>query len=629
MTGSISSFDASIYNLNAWCLPLETAEDITKIVSRYQNLGINLNLTNFIEITINEPEIKAALQGILDFIDFINSNTSDLENTIEKFSRALALGSAIGNACQLPILKQLADVGLIYILYAIVNHGKLNSQIDFIALMLAEITEEPLFIALSLELQKTRAESDSVIVTQIDQVGINIVSNAASTLHQQKIDNINLLQLFKILSIRIQDLNVTICGIDNKELAIVWQDLTEKFLELQINITRKKLIFTDTSNAKEPSSISDDVIEPQITATTQPQILIESDPVVMGKKVIANLTEHGHLPAAEELQDLLSEVEILDHNYADLIMMREQQVTLPKILFEAANNNNIAIANKFAMVEFVVTQADSRIKITINASNQAAYSGWQADIHLAVCPRTLLFPGFNGKISLNKYGDLVIKELPKNLNYNFIVDGNLHIEHLKINGRLKIKALGTIFNHRFCTAAGGIWLLATKIDNTKGVFSTFNSSKLPCHKLNKLSNYLAKYRLITLLLNQSENNQDKLQVSLNKISAWFKKYGLDVNSGKIQIYTQDLYNYYGNILSGDCCAIHSNKLNTNHGTIASHGNKLKVLNIADDGAIICGSNGSLWAAKVLQATAAKITKDDTSIVIGVHDTILRRYLLHN
>ena len=111
-----------------------TTEDITIIANGYAKYGLHIKLADLIEITGQTPKLKSALKTTLEFLDIINQpiaipiNSKIIIRDLLKFSNALAVVSALGSIRKLPLLKNLTDLSLIYILTLLANNAQHETQ---------------------------------------------------------------------------------------------------------------------------------------------------------------------------------------------------------------------------------------------------------------------------------------------------------------------------------------------------------------------------------------------------------------------------------------------------------------------------------------------------------------------
>lgn len=291
---------------------------------------------------------------------------------------------------------------------------------------------------------------------------------------------------------------------------------------------------------------------------------------------------------------------------------------------------NLELTKDLDLIEFkVISTHNSRVKVIVTCNNQkVSYFPWHTEIHQAAMPRRIKIPGFKGELLINKDGSLTVKQLPKEYNYNFIVERNLYIDKLIIKGRIKAVVKGKIVNLNVCAAHGGVLFFAQEVDNKNGIITTFN---LGIDEQKKLCKKLALHRFLTTLLaredSQSINTKYKehLQTKFNKIQIWLKKNFQDLNSGKIYIQTiSALDNYNGSILSGNSCGL-TGRVDNRHGVIASHHEQVEIFSLEENSSIICSNYGTIWAKTALQMQAPKIIKDSTSYIEGLEVTNLRSF----
>ena len=191
-------------------------------------------------------------------------------------------------------------------------------------------------------------------------------------------------------------------------------------------------------------------------AIEQKQFLPEDELKVARKNLFNLLNDHNHWQVANNLQDLLTEIEGLDLIIENLSAKRYMPVVLPKLIIKDLVLN-LELTKDLDLIEFkVIGMHDSRIKVIVTCNNQKfSYFPWHTEIHQAAMPRIIKIPGFKGELLINKDGSLTVKKLPKEYNYNFMVERNLYIDKLIIKGRIKALVRGKIVNLNVCAASGG------------------------------------------------------------------------------------------------------------------------------------------------------------------------------
>ena len=641
MTSSVSAVDNQLYSLDY--NDIET----TTIIDAYNMLGFGLQKTMLLEIIAKVPEVKSLLFIALQFWRTLPELLKDpiskdkfIENPLI-LTKALATVSVFSAYIKIPKLKNLADLSLLYLLQVVASKQLIKVQeqnimpgeLVGITSLASIITDDRIFdeLDLSLKWQTSEIENKDWLAKLLHQTGLSLAVEAICTLEQidsknKSTNNIKLLGLFSTLSMLLEDLNISmhINGKESKEIAEFWQNLTEQFIGLESAASLDNPI----SNLNDQKFITTAIPDRVIATKQQPTKVIEDQTLnIRTQQAIDSLNNNNYFKAAEELQDLLAEITKLDQEYSTLLVAQKNQVVLPPILEPKDKIFDIPkVTNNFETLNIKINKiAETWVDVVVEGNN-LPNKAWKTRIHLATCPCTMAIPGFTGTISLTKNGKVVIEQLPANLNYMFNINGDLELKKLNINGRFNAKVAGTVTNN-LCAAAGGILLHAKAVDNSNGLFITFN---VPEYQFKELIRYLAEYRRIKTLLSQLLENsvlKAKLQQKLNAINAKFKEYKVDLESGDICIKTLDyLNNYHGNILSGNSCKLkHSGRLDNRTGTVASHSDATEILSLGGNGEVLSTNQGVIWAATDLQVKAPKIHKDELSIMQGLTSTNLRSF----